>query len=186
MDGRGAASPETGRGPAARGLRAARAAAAARSPYKHTVAAPLERGERGGPAARAPTDRLAPDRARTPLDAPAPPRRNMSDSKGSVRLYVKGVVLGYKRGLRNQYVSTSLIKVEGVQDQNAAQFYLGKRIAYIYKAHTEKKGTKFRVIWGRVMRAHGSSGVVRAKFRRNLPPQAIGGPVRVMLYPSQI
>ncbi|KAH8064311.1 hypothetical protein JL722_1174 [Aureococcus anophagefferens] len=83
----------------------------------------------------------------------------MSDSKGSVRLYVKGVVLGYKRGLRNQYVSTSLIKVEGVQDQNAAQFYLGKRIAYIYKAHTEKKGTKFRVIWGRVMRAHGSSGV---------------------------
>ncbi|KAH8070265.1 hypothetical protein JL720_11825 [Aureococcus anophagefferens] len=152
-----------------------------------------ERDRSAAAAALAEADEvLAKARAVSALPPPAtsgpgPSRaRNMSDSKGSVRLYVKGVVLGYKRGLRNQYVSTSLIKVEGVQDQNAAQFYLGKRIAYIYKAHTEKKGTKFRVIWGRVMRAHGSSGVVRAKFRRNLPPQAIGGPVRVMLYPSQI
>ena len=107
-------------------------------------------------------------------------------SEGKVRLYVKGVVMGHKRGLRNQYASTSLIKMEHVKDKDAAKFYLGKRIAYVYKAHTLKKGSKFRVIWGRVTRPHGSSGTVRAKFRRNLPPQAIGGPVRVMLYPSQI
>ena len=110
----------------------------------------------------------------------------MSKDSSSVRLYVKGTVLGYKRGLRNQYVSTMLIKIEDVADQKAAQFYLGKKIAYIWKAHTEKKGTKFRVIWGKVMRAHGSNGVVRAKFRKNLPPQSLGGPCRVMLYPSKI
>lgn len=77
---------------------------------------------------------------------------------GNVRLYVKGVVLGYKRGLRNQYVATNLIKIQGVDDKSATDFYLGKRIAYVYKAHTEKKGTKFRVIWGRVTRPHGSNG----------------------------
>ena len=107
-------------------------------------------------------------------------------SEGKVRLYVKGVVMGYKRGLRNQYASTSLITMEHVKANAAAKFYLGKRSAYVYKAHTLKKGSKFRVIWGRVTRPHGSSGTVRAKCRRNLPPQAIGGPVRVMLYPSQI
>lgn len=108
------------------------------------------------------------------------------ESTAPCRLYVKGVVLGFKRGLRNQYVHTNLLKIQGVDDKEAANFYLGKRVAYVYKAHTKKSGTQFRVIWGRVTRPHGSSGAVRAKFRKNLPPASIGGPVRVMLYPSSI
>eukprot|EP00752_Nemacystus_decipiens_P012796 g11331.t1 len=103
-----------------------------------------------------------------------------------VRLYVKGVMLGFKRGLRNTYHHTSLIKIQGVEDKEASDFYLGKRIAYIYKAKTLKNGTKYRVVWGKVCRGHGTNGVVRAKFRTNLPPKAIGAPVRVMLYPSKI
>ncbi|RYG53046.1 hypothetical protein EON66_09095 [archaeon] len=86
----------------------------------------------------------------------------------------------------NQDSHTNILKLQGVNDSDATNFYLGKRVAYIFKAKTEKNGSKFRVIWGRITRSHGTSGAVRAKFARNLPPKALGGNVRVMLYPSHI
>ena len=150
-----------------------------------------------------------------PLDRSAP------------RLYVRGLFLGYKRSKANQHVNTALLKLEHVECTEDARWYLGKRVAYIYKAKTEKQGSKFRCIWGKVrargctvrirsgragrerahggegatagcltgpprlsssqvVRPHGTSGVVRAKFQKNLPPAAMGGKVRVMLYPSNI
>jgi hypothetical protein len=50
------------------------------------------------------------------------------------RLYVKGVFMGYQRGLRMQSTHTALIKIQDLQDRADVDFYLGKRIAYIYKA----------------------------------------------------
>merc|ERR1712070_1035939 len=103
-----------------------------------------------------------------------------------VRLYTKAVVLGYKRARTNQYENSSLLKLEGVNQKVDVDYYLGKRVAYIYKAKKEVNGSKFRCIWGKITRHHGNNGVVRASFRTNLPPKAIGGPCRVMMYPSRV
>ncbi len=83
---------------------------------------------------------------------------------------------------------TALVKIQGLEDVKDVDFYLGKRIAYIYKATSKasQTGSKYRVVWGKVCRAHGTNGVTRCKFRTNLPPKAIGEAVRVMLYPSRI
>lgn len=123
----------------------------------------------------------------------------------------RGKHLSYQRGKRNTNPDTSLIKIEGVEDPKAASFYLGKRIAYVYRGKKEIRGSKIRVIWGKVTRTHGmhtqkslqlrvglqseawlltdgtgNSGVVRAQFRHNLPAKSFGAMVRIMLYPSAI
>jgi len=63
---------------------------------------------------------------------------------------------------------------------------VGKRVAFLYRAHRARNGSKIRVIWGRITKAHGNSGVVKAKFAKNLPGKSMGASVRVHLYPSNI
>jgi large subunit ribosomal protein L35Ae len=138
----------------------------------------------------------------------APVARRRAGPKRARRLYVKAIFTGYKRGLRNQHENTSLLKVDGVHSKVSPQsniesikcqtlkkedaaFYLGKRVVYVYKGHKKiaRAGgpkSRIRTTWGRITRPHGNSGLVRAKFRRNLPPAAMGKRIRVMLYPSNI
>lgn len=71
----------------------------------------------------------------------------------------RGKHLSHQRGKRNTNPNTSLIKIEGVDDPKAASFYLGKRIAYVYRGKREIRGTKIRVIWGKVTRTHGECNV---------------------------
>ncbi len=101
-------------------------------------------------------------------------------------VYVKGKHLSYQRSKRVNNPNVSLIKIEGVEGPEDAKFYLGKRIAYIYRASKEIRGSKIRVIWGKVTRTHGNSGAVRANFKKNLPPKTFGASVRIFLYPSNI
>merc|ERR1712146_238196 len=113
-------------------------------------------------------------------------KSNLRKKSGS-RLYVKGVVAGFKGSQAKQYNHTNLIKIQGVDDTEDVKFYLGKKIMYMYRTMTaDKEGNRFRVMWGKVCRPHGTSGIVRAKFTKNLPPSALGAPVRIMLFPSRV
>ena len=87
------------------------------------------------------------------------------------------------------------MKIEGVNNKADTEFYLGKRVAFVYRAASAKatvRGNapnpdqKVRVIWGKITRPHGNNGAVRSRFRVNLPAKTMGATVRVMLYPSRV
>jgi ribosomal protein L35AE/L33A len=46
---------------------------------------------------------------------------------------VRGKHVSFTRGKRNSKPSTSLIKIESCDSPKDAEFYFGKRIAYVYK-----------------------------------------------------
>ncbi len=98
------------------------------------------------------------------------------------RLYAKARILGFRRAKRNVREHTTLVQVEGCQTPKDADFYCGKRIAYVYRAKREIDGSRIRVVWGRVTRSHGNSGVVRAKFAKNLPPKSFGASARIVRF----
>lgn len=41
-------------------------------------------------------------------------------------------------------------------------FYLGKKVAFVYRAKREVRGSNIRVIWGKVTRAHGMFNNLRS------------------------
>jgi len=70
-----------------------------------------------------------------------------------------------------------------VENAGRICFYFAVITGFVlYRMKRSPRGnmTLKRVIWGKVTRSHGNSGIVRAKFRRNLPPQAIGRRIRVV------
>jgi hypothetical protein len=47
-------------------------------------------------------------------------------------------------------------------------FYLGKKVAFVYRGQKEIRGTKIRVIWGKVTRPHGNYTRLDSERRHEL------------------
>lgn len=102
-------------------------------------------------------------------------------SASEPRLWVSATFTSFRRNKREINPAQSLLKIEGVNSKEEAQFYVGKKVLAPNKSKKEQPEN-----WGVITQVHGNSGVVRAKFNRNLPPKFLGTDVRVFLFPSTI
>ena len=92
-------------------------------------------------------------------------------------VFVPATFVSFRRSKRQINPNQALLEIDGVKSAEEAKFYVGRKAAYVYK--NAKKETV--VVYGSITKEHGNNGVVRAKFERNLPPQALGKQIRVML-----
>ncbi len=85
---------------------------------------------------------------------------------------MKGIILSYRRGKHTQNVNQMLVEVEGVDSKEKAEKMVGKKLVW--------KSPGNREINGEITGIHGGKGVLKAKFERNLPGQAITTRVEVV------
>lgn len=83
---------------------------------------------------------------------------------------VYGTIVNYRIGIRTQRPKWCLIRIMGENvGSNVAQF-VGRKVVLKYGKND---------FIGKIADMHGKKGVVRAKFRKGVPGQAIGARIKV-------
>lgn len=85
---------------------------------------------------------------------------------------MKATILSYRKGRHTQNVNQMLVGIDTIDSREKAEKLLGKKL--VWKSPSGKE------IKGEIIGVHGGKGVVRAKFERNLPGQAIGTNVEMV------
>jgi large subunit ribosomal protein L35Ae len=80
-------------------------------------------------------------------------------------LPIYGRVMNYRIGIRTQMSHECLVQFTGVVSAAQAGQLLGKKVLW--------KGNNKRHV-GKIVGFHGKNGVVRVKFKKGLPGQALG------------
>lgn len=99
------------------------------------------------------------------------------------RIAIPATFISFKRSQRTVHPRYALLKMDNVTTKEQAEAYIGRAVElYIPKTKVQLSGYKERIVTGYIHRVHGNSGIVRARFEKNLSPSFIGSYVYVQLY----
>lgn len=84
---------------------------------------------------------------------------------------ITGRITNYRIGIRSQQSKECLIEFNTIDSASAAGKLLGQKVVW---AHGKKTHT------GKIVGMHGRNGIVRVKFARPVPGQAIGTIVKLI------
>ena len=85
---------------------------------------------------------------------------------------MKATIVSYRRGRHTQTTNQLLIEVDGVDSRALASKYIGRRLVWTTPGKKE--------IYGKVTQPHGNSGILRARFSKGLPGDAIGKKAEIL------
>ncbi len=84
---------------------------------------------------------------------------------------VYGRITNYRTGIRAQYPRECLVQIENITSASLAGKLLGQKVTWT-------NGTaKFT---GKILGAHGNNGMVRVRFVKGVPGQAVGSIVEIV------
>ena len=80
-------------------------------------------------------------------------------------------VVNYRIGIREQASRESLIQIISKEPNVQAGQFIGKKV--VWKNRTTK-------LVGQIVGLHGRNGILKAKFKKGLPGQALGATVEII------
>lgn len=87
-------------------------------------------------------------------------------------------ILSFRRGRHTQRTNQFLLEIEGVDSRAKASKFIGKKV--VWKSRTRSKDKKPKEILGKITSCHGNNGVLRARFSRGLPGEAVTTKVEIL------
>lgn len=87
---------------------------------------------------------------------------------------MKATILSFRRGRHTQTTNQFLLELPGVDSKSLASGFIGKRVKWTSPGRLKKE------IFGKITNVHGNNGVVRARFSKGLPGEAIGKKIDVL------
>ena len=91
--------------------------------------------------------------------------------EGETLAALYGIIVNYRVGPKTQRSRECLVKFPNVSNAKDASRLIGRKVAW----PAEEK----RII-GKIVATHGTKGLVRVRFRRGVPGQALGTHVRIV------
>jgi large subunit ribosomal protein L35Ae len=83
----------------------------------------------------------------------------------------KAVFTGYRGGLRTQRNKQILVKIDRIDTRDKATKYIGRKVVW--------RNQKGNTLIGKITGVHGRNGVLKARFKKGLPGQAMGAELEV-------
>ncbi|UCF58645.1 MAG: 50S ribosomal protein L35ae [Candidatus Bathyarchaeota archaeon] len=84
---------------------------------------------------------------------------------------VQGVIVGYRTGPRTQRPRECILQFSHVKSSGEAARFVGRKVAWPIGE---------RKLRGKIVALHGKKGLVRARFKKGAPGQALGTAIEVI------